>query len=206
MAKNDGDVAAGIEAGSRLGADPGIEGFHAALSRVFADQQKKALEFKMVFSEGVGQAASLIEQQNARIAELLRAHEELARQMAATEQQIAGYEATQTELDIKVKGLRERRDGLVDRNKKLEDERNSLREQVAQATERSEKAVEQNAALQGELDGLERKTDDLERETARLEKRRDKVRDDVARLTQLRDEYLAQLERFKEEKDDLTEA
>lgn len=191
-------------------ADKGIttqlEQLQANLSALFADHRQKVLEYKVVVSEGITQAVGVLDMQSERIVELLKTNQELTRAVTQMAGQINKHESLHIDLEHEIVDLRERRDTLLARTKSLQDERNTLSADVRRASEENRSATEANESLLHQSEKLDRENATLHRETQKLEKERDRLTADVERLSRMRQEYMDNIKRYRDEKDGLTKS
>lgn len=150
-------------------------------------------------SGGLRQAGEMLDAQHRRVMDLLRNNENLTREARLVQTSVDKRREAKVELETQIEELK----GLVDQLSLAGDR---LSEERANLTEQKQRAGSDNERMKGEVQSLresiERLTNervDLDTETADLEKKRDHLEEDVRRLTKLKEEYLANLARFRED-------
>ncbi len=181
-----------------------LERVQEGLAEAFQDHRQKVLEYKVLVSEGLRQSVGALDLQSEKIVELLKANQDLVRSTVASAQEIAKHGDRQRELEADVKELRARADELAQRARVLSEEKGQLQGTLKRGTEEQVRATDQNRSLRDQIEKLEKEQESLARENQKLEKQRDKLQGDVERLSKLREEYLSNIAKYREKKEDLT--
>jgi cell division protein FtsB len=149
--------------------------------------------------QGLGQAGEILEAQHRQIMDLLRTNEGQAREARTTFASVEKRSDIKSELETQLTELRSINEQLKTTGDRLSADRDKFTADRDQATEENTRMKGESQSLREQIERLDTERTDLEAETADLDKQRNVLEEDVRRLTRLKEEYLANIARFREE-------
>jgi len=149
--------------------------------------------------DGLSKAGEVLEAQHRSVMDLLRNNDILAREARATNASVEKRREMVRDLEGQIAELRDANEQLRGTGERLDGDRGSLTDQKTRSTEENTRMKGESQSLREAIDRLTSERTGLDEETAELEKKRDRLEEDVRRLTKLKEEYLANLARFRED-------
>jgi chromosome segregation ATPase len=149
--------------------------------------------------EGLNQAGEILEAQHRRVMDLLRTNEGQAREARTAFASVEKRRDIKRELESQLEELNAINEQLAATGDRLAADRDKFTADKDHAAEENSRMKGENQSLREQIERLDTEKIELETETVDLEKQKDHLEEDVRRLTRLKEEYLANIARFREE-------
>jgi chromosome segregation ATPase len=155
--------------------------------------------------------ADIADKVSIRLMQILKSNEELTRETYLTQVETKRASALQKSLSSNLENYRAELQKLQVENAKLEEELKGFRNEAEQKTQKRDAMLreieilkkETMAGLNVECGKLADERETLSGENDKLRMKKDKLMSEVAALKKIREEYLQQIAKFKELKDEL---
>jgi hypothetical protein len=176
-----------------------LEPIQSGLEGIFRDQSEAAQSASGNVLDNVRKAGDILDSQYRRILDLLRSNEMMVRSASKTAESVHKRTELQGTIEEAINELNTANSGLEGNVHRLQSEREGLDNEKDRATTENDELNASIRELSEEISSLSSENESLATETADLEKQRDRLEEDVRRLTRLKEEYLANVARFREE-------
>jgi uncharacterized coiled-coil DUF342 family protein len=168
------------------------------LESIFQAQAQSTRSAEEQVLSNLREGASLLEGQYRKIIDMLRNNELHAREAGKVGDSVKKRRDMKASIETAIEELKGANDQIEKNLGRLDSEKEGLIFEKEKATGENDEFNAVIRELTEDIASLSTENDELGTETAKLEKERDRLEEDVRRLTRLKEEYLANVSRFRE--------
>lgn len=170
----------------------------SGLESMFRQQAEAATSSSGRVIGSLREAGEILDRHYRKIIEMLRANELLMRDAGRIGESVKKRRELKASIEDAINELTSATEQLDKNQQRLGAEKEGLLSEKEKATGENDELNATIRELTEEISSLQKESEDLAIETASLEKDRDRLEEDVRRLTRLKEEYLANVARFRE--------
>lgn len=168
------------------------------LEGIFKQQAEAAASASGRVVGNLKESGEILDRQYRRIIEMLRAVELLMRDAGKVGESVKKRRELKASIEEAIGELTVATEQLDKNHQRLGAEKEGLLSEKDNATGENDELNATIRELTEDISSFQKESEDLTLETAGLEKERDRLEEDVRRLTRLKEEYLANVARFRE--------
>ncbi len=169
-----------------------------SLEGVFKEQAEAASGAAGRVISNLKEAGEILDRQYRKIIDMLRANELLTRDAGRINESVKKRRELKTSIEEAITELSSANEQLDKNYQRLVSEKDGLLSEKEKATGENDELIASIREFTEDISSLQKESEDLTGETAKLEKERDRLEEDVRRLSRLKEEYLANVARFRE--------